>query len=74
MHEYYRMLVSAAIDGEATEAELKELEEHIAGCPECGNHNLPVGTAVGDILPGTAGVETAVSLVVLDMDIINPLG
>ncbi len=35
MHEYYRMLVSAAVDGEATEAELKELEEHIAGCPEC---------------------------------------
>lgn len=35
MHEYYRMLVSAAIDGEATEAELAELEEHIAGCPEC---------------------------------------
>ena len=35
MHEYYRMLVSAAIDGEATEAELAELKEHIAGCPEC---------------------------------------
>ncbi|MBR6312105.1 MAG: zf-HC2 domain-containing protein [Oscillospiraceae bacterium] len=46
MHEYYRMLVSAAVDGEATEAELAELNEHIAGCPECAAL-LEAYTAVG---------------------------
>ncbi|MBR5113677.1 MAG: zf-HC2 domain-containing protein [Oscillospiraceae bacterium] len=35
MHEHYRMLVSAVIDGEATDAERAELAEHIAECPEC---------------------------------------
>ena len=38
------------------------------GFAECGNDFLPVCAAVGDVLPGTAGVQAAVSLVVLDVN------
>jgi hypothetical protein len=59
MHEYYRMLVSAAVDGEATEAELAELNEHIAGCPECAAL-LEAYKAVGSEL--AAGAEPPAKL------------
>lgn len=35
MHEHYKLLVSAVIDGEATDEERAELAAHIAECPEC---------------------------------------
>lgn len=35
MHEHYKLLVSAVIDGEATDDERAELAKHIAECPEC---------------------------------------
>src|SRR5713101_3584141 len=35
MHEHFETLCAAASVGQASGAELAELREHLAGCPEC---------------------------------------
>lgn len=49
MHERWKLLVSAVIDGEASEAEREELKAHIKECPECAAL-LKAYRAVGDEL------------------------
>ena len=34
-HEYYEELISARLDGLLTEEEERELDEHLASCPDC---------------------------------------
>ncbi len=54
MHEHYRLLVSLAADGEATEDELAELAEHMAECDECAallEAYRAVGDGLGEVEP-----------------------
>ena len=38
LHEKYENMISEYIDGELSEAEEKELQLHIEGCPDCAEH------------------------------------
>ncbi len=53
LHEKYENMISEYIDGELSEAEEKELQLHIEGCPDCAEHlafvkklseNLPIAS------------------------------
>ncbi len=57
-HEYYEMLISCQMDGELSEKEELELNEHIAKCSECQKFQSKIQNVSGILNGSTIIVDT----------------